>query len=139
MGGRGTFAAGKSVSYTYGIDTEFSPDGKFYGVKVLKGIEGSGKHGLPESSHSSMAYLKMNPDRTFNMMRIYDNEHNLRLEIAYHSEQSIAKGKSKVLHYHVYGKEFSKNEKSSFSRTTKVLHKNSKIYKRYEKFFKGVK
>ena len=66
MGGRGTFAAGKSVSYTYGIDTEFSPDGKFYGVKVLK-------------------------------------------------------GKSKVLHYHVYGKEFSKNEKSSFSRTTKVL------------------
>lgn len=41
---------------------EFSPDGKFYGVKVLKGIEGSGKHGLPESSHSSMAYLKMNPE-----------------------------------------------------------------------------
>lgn len=139
MGGRGTFAAGKSVSYTYEIDTDFFSDGKLYGVKILKGIEGSGKHGLPESSHSSMAYLKMNPDGTFNMMRIYDTAHNLRLEIAYHSEQSLAKGKPKVLHYHVYGKEFSQNAKSSFGRITKVLHKNSKIYKKYKKFFKGVK
>lgn len=139
MGGRGTFAAGKSVAYTYEVDTGFSPDGKLYGVKVLKGIKGSGKHGLPESSHSSIAYLKMNSDGTFNMLRIYDNEHHLRLEIAYHPEQSIAKGKPKVLHYHIYGREFSKNEKSTFKRTTKELHKNSRIYKQYKKFFKGVK
>ena len=72
------------------------------------------------------------------MIRIYDKGHNLRLEIAYHSEQSIAKGKSKILHYHVYGKEFSQKAKTSFSRTTKVLHKNSKIYKQYKHFFKGV-
>ncbi len=138
MGGRGTFAAGNSVAYSYEVDTAFSEDGKFHGVKVLKGMKDSGKHGLPESSHSSKAYLKMNPDGTFNMMRIYDNNHNLRLEIAYHSEQSIAKGKSKVLHYHIYGKEFSQKAKSPFDRTTKVLHKNSKIYKQYQKFFKGV-
>lgn len=55
-----------------------------------------------------------------------------------YSEQSIAKGKSKVLHYHIYGKEFSQNAKTSFGRTTKVLHKNSKIYKQYKHFFKGV-
>lgn len=138
MGGRGTFAVGNAVTYTYKIDTNFSTDGKFHGVKVLKGIEGSGKHGLPESSHSSIAYLKMNPDGTFNMMRIYDKQHNLRLEIAYHSEQSIAKGKSKVLHYHIYGKDFSQKGKSPFDRTTNVLHKNSRIYKQYQKFFKGV-
>ncbi len=138
MGGRGTFAAGNAVAYTYEVDTSFSADGKFHGVKVLKGMAGSGKHGLPESSHSSAAYLKMNPDGTFNMMRIYDKGHNLRFEIAYHSEQSIAKGKSKVLHYHIYGKEFSQNAKTSFGRTTKVLHKNSKIYKQYKHFFKGV-
>lgn len=138
MGGRGTFAAGNPVAYTYEVDRGFSPDGKLYGVKVLKGMDGSGKHGLPESSHSSIAYLKMNPDGTFNTMRIYDNNHNLRVEIAYHSEQSIAKGKSKVLHYHVYGKVFSQNANSPFERTTKVLHKNSRIYKQYKKFFKGV-
>ena len=138
MGGRGTFAAGNTVAYTYEVDTGFSSDGKFHGVKVLKGMAGSGKHGLPESSHSSVTYLKMKSDGTFNMMRIADNGHNLRLEIAYHSEQSIAKGKSKALHYHIYGKEFSQKVKTSFGRTTKVLHKNSKIYKRYKHFFKGV-
>lgn len=138
MGGRGTFAAGNSVAYTYEVDRDFSPDGKIYGVKVLKGMNGSGKHGLPESAHSSSAYLKMNQDGTFNMMRIYDHNHNLRLEIAYHSEQSLAKGKPKILHYHVYDEEFSRNAKSTFGRTTRVLHKNSKIYKQYKKFFKGV-
>lgn len=138
MGGRGSFAAGRNVAYTYEVDRNFSPDGKFYGIKVLKGMEGTGKHGLPESSHSSTAYLKMNPDGSFNMMRIFDEKHNLRLEIAYHSEQSIAKGKSKVLHYHVYGVEFSQNSKGSFTRTTEILHKNSKLYKQYKRFFKGV-
>lgn len=138
LGGRGTFAAGISVAYTYEVDTNFSPDGKLYGVKVLKGIEGTGKHGLPESAHSSVAYLKMNPDGTFNTMRVYDREHNLRLEIAYHSEQSIAKGKEKVLHYHIYEKGFSQNKNGSFSRTTSVLHKNSRLYRKYEKFFRGV-
>ena len=54
------------------------------------------------------------------------------------NQQSIAKGKPKVLHYHVYGEEFSQKAKSPFERTTKVLHKNSKIYKQYKKFFKGV-
>lgn len=130
MGGRGTFAVGNTVPYRY------KTIGTMEGVKVLQGI--SGKHGLPESSHSSVAYLKLNPDGTFNMIRIYDRSHNLRLEIAYHSEQSIAKGKPKVLHYHVYGKEFSQKTKSPFERTTKVLHKNSKIYKHYKKYFKGV-
>lgn len=120
MGGRGTFAVGNNVPYSY------ETVGTIDGVKVLQGT--SGKHGLPESSHSSIAYLKLNPDGTFNMMRIYDQRHNLRLKIAYHSEQSIAKGKPKVLHYHVYGEEFSQKAKSPFERTTKVLHKNSKIY-----------
>ena len=107
MGGRGTFAAGNPVPYVYETDTSFFAGGKFNGVKVLKGVEGSGKHGLPESSHSSFAYLKMNQDGTFNTMRIYDKDHNLRIEIAYHREPKVGKGLDKVLHYHVYGKEFS--------------------------------
>ena len=137
MGGRGTFAAGNPVAYEYQVDTSYV-DGKFEGVKVLKGVQGSGKHQLPESSHSSMAYLKMNPDGTFNMMRIYDKKHILRLEIAYHPEPKLAKGKGSVLHYHVYSPEFSLTKKEDFTRTTKLMRKNSRLNNKYKKYFKGV-
>ncbi len=141
MGGRGTFAAGNPVPYTYEVDTDFSPNGKFNGIKVLKGIEGSGKHGLPESSHSSMAYLKMNKDGTFNMMRIYDEKHNLRIEIAYHNENQLGKGK--ILHYHVYDSRFSStNDKDGFKkyRSSAIkIHRNTSMYKNLKKFLKGVK
>lgn len=136
MGGRGTFAAGNPVPYLYEVDKSFSIDGKFHGVKVIKGIEGSGKHGLPESSHSSSSYLKMNPDGSFNMMRIYDSSHNLRIEIAYHNEPNLGKGK--VLHYHVYSIDFSQTSKGKFTRSTGLLHKNSSLFKKYKKYFKGV-
>ncbi len=139
MGVRGTFAAGNPVPYVYEVDTSFFEGGKFHGVKVLKGIEGSGKHGLPESSHSSFAYLKMNSDGSFREMRIYDKDHNLRIEIAYHYEPTLDKSKEKILHYHLYGKEFSQTKDPNFRRSTDILHKNSRLYKRYKKFFKGVK
>ncbi len=77
MGGRGTFAAGNNVAYTYEVDTTFSADGKINGVKILKGVDGSGKHGLPEEAHSSNAYIKLKPDGTFHEMRIYDEDHYL--------------------------------------------------------------
>ena len=54
MGGRGTFAAGNSVPYSY------KTVGFIEGVKVLERI--NGKHALPESSHSSDAYIKLKPD-----------------------------------------------------------------------------
>ena len=63
MGGRGTFAAGNAVAYSY------QTIGTIYGVKVLDGI--NGKHGLPESAHSSDAYIKLNHDGTFSEMRFY--------------------------------------------------------------------
>lgn len=56
MGGRGTYAIGNNVKYQYEtVD-------KIDGIKVLKGKEGSGKHGLPEESHSSEAYISRNPN-----------------------------------------------------------------------------
>ena len=125
------------MPYTYEVNTNFSADGKYKGIKVLRGIDGTGKHGLPESSHSSTAYLKMNPDGTFNMMRIYDKNHNLRLEIAYHVEDQLGAGK--ILHYHTYGTSFSQNVKGTPDRTSGVvLHKNSRIFKKYRKYFKGI-
>ena len=75
MGGRGTFAAGNSVAYTY------KTVGYVEGVKVLQGL--NGKHSLPEEAHSSSAYIKLKPDGTFHEMRIYDKDHYLIKEIAY--------------------------------------------------------
>lgn len=63
MSGRGTFTIGNNVDYTYEtID-------KIEGVKVLSGK--NGKHGLPEESHSSTAYIKIKP-RDFDSYRASD-------------------------------------------------------------------
>lgn len=69
MGGRGTFAAGNPVDYTY------KTVGYIEDVKVLEGI--NGKHSLPDEAHSSGAYIKLKPDGTFHEMRFYDKDHYL--------------------------------------------------------------
>ena len=132
MGGRGTFASGKSVEYSYNtID-------KIEGVKVLEGIKGSGKHGLPESSHSSDAYIKLNKDGSFREIRFYDKSHVLYLEIAYHPEQKLTGNKTEnVLHYHTYDNRFSVNKNGPFARSeARLLTKE--MMTEYKKFFKGV-
>ncbi len=139
MGGRGTYAAGKQVDFVYETDMHYSfaPDGKLYDVKIIKGKDGTGKHGLPESSHLSVAYLKLNPDGTFHEMRIYDKNHCLRMEIAYHNEPRLGKGK--ILHYHMYDERFSKNSTGEFSRSRAVrITKSMSLYKEYKKYFRGV-
>ena len=83
MGGRGTYAKGNTTEQTYKVV------GYIEDVKVLEGI---GKnHSLPVESHSSWAYIKLRPDGTFHEMRIYDDEHYLVKEIAYHPEQKLNK------------------------------------------------
>lgn len=94
MGGRGTFAAGRSVPY------EYRTVGTVGGIKVLEGV--GGKHGLPEEAHSSNAYIQLNGDGTVRTIRFYDSRHRLRYEIAFHREQSIDPSNKPVLHYHVY-------------------------------------
>lgn len=125
MSGRGTFAIGNNVDYTYEtID-------KIEGVKVLSGK--NGKHGLPEESHSSTAYIKLKPDGTFHEMRIYDENHYLIKEIAYHPEPAINSGdrKHNILHVHDY------LEKDNFKiRPAHLITKEE--YEKYKKFFKGV-
>lgn len=93
MGGRGTFASGNNVAYTY------ETVGRIESVKVLQGL--GGKHSLPEEAHSSEAYIKLKPDGTFHEMRIYDKDHYLVKEIAYHPEPNIDKSGKPVLHINV--------------------------------------
>lgn len=131
MGGRGTFAAGNIVPYLYRtVDI-------IEGVKVLQGIDG--KHGLPESSHSSNAYIKLNPDGTFREMRLYGEDHVLYMEIAYHPEVSLTGNRhTPVLHYHMYDGRFSKNKAGAFTRTA-AMKLTKEMIATYKKYFKGVK
>ncbi len=124
MGGRGTYAAGNFVAYTY------ETVGYIEGVKVLRGL--NGKHGLPEEAHSSTAYIKLKPDGTFHEMRIYDSDHYLVKEIAYHPEPKLNNGKKEnVLHVHDYQRDNFKDRSPRFLTQEEM--------KSYKKFFKGVK
>lgn len=122
MGGRGTFAIGNIVSYVY------ETVGYVEGVKVLAGL--NGKHGLPEEAHSSHAYIKLKKDGTFHEMRVYDKDHYLRFEIAYHPEPAIDKSRKPVLHYHVYDRSFHRSSAMKMSKSMK---------KHFKKYLKGVK
>ena len=56
MGGRGAYTQGKANGYTYEtIDT-------YEGVKILRGMPGTGLHDLPEEAHSSNAYISLHPN-----------------------------------------------------------------------------
>ncbi len=122
MGGRGSFASGNNVAYTYQTSS-FIED-----VKVLTGL--NGKHGLPEEAHSSSAYIKLKPDGTFHEMRLYDNDHYLTLEIAYHREPNISKTGKPVLHYHTYDRNFNRSH---------AIKMPKAMRKHFTKYLKGVK
>lgn len=130
MGGRGTFASGNNVAYNYEMV------GKIEGVKVLEGIKGSGKHGLPESAHSSAAYIKLD-NGVFREMRFYDSDKCLYLEIAYHAEKSITGTQEPILHYHTYDKLFSLSKTGNGGRS-KAKPLTLDMIEKYKKYFKGV-
>ena len=121
MGGRGTFASGIIVPYTY------ETIGFIEGVKVLSGL--NGKHGLPEEAHSSNAYIRLKPDGSFHEMRFYDKDHYLTLEIAYHPEPNIKKDRSPVLHYHIYDRDFTRS---------RAIKMPKAMRKHFKKYLKGI-
>ena len=124
MGGRGTFAAGNPVDYTY------ETVGFIEDVKILQGI--NGKHSLPEEAHSSEAYIKLKPDGTFHEMRIYDKDHYLVKEIAYHPEPKLNGGNKSenVLHIHEYKRDNFKDRPPRLMTVEEI--------KKYKKHLKGV-
>lgn len=122
MGGRGTFAFGKNVQYVY------TTTGKIEGIKILSGL--NGRHGLPEEAHASSAYIKLKPDGTFHEMRFYDKDHFLRYEIAYHPEPNLDPSKKPILHYHVYGRDFSSR--------SEALPMSKAMIRHFKKYLKGV-
>ena len=117
MGGRGTFAFGNMVAYSY------QTTGTISGVKVLSGL--NGKHGLPEEAHSSYAYIKLKPDGTFHEMRIYDKDHFLKFELAYHPEPNLDPSRKPILHYHEYTRNF---RRTDAKKATKAMKRHFRKY-----------
>lgn len=125
MGGRGTFASGNNVAYSY------ETVGTIDGVKILQKIDKKASGGLPEEAHSSSAYIMLNKDGDFRMYREYDDNHYLRFEIAYHPEKNIDSSRKPVLHVHEY-------KPDNFSdRSARPLTKQE--YEKYKKFFRGLR
>ena len=123
MGGRGTYAAGNNVPYTYETVC------KIEGVKVLQGL--NGKHDLPVEAHSSEAYIQLYPDGNFKMLRFFDKEHYLTFEVGYHPETELDKSRKPILHVHEYP------EHDNFKkRTTRLM--TEKEYDALKKYFGGV-
>ncbi len=121
MGGRGTYASGINVAYTYQTIC------KIAGVKVLIGL--NGKHSLPEESHSSSAYIKLDRFGNFYELRLYDKDHYLYFELAYHPERKIDPSGKPVLHYHTYDRQFNRSEAIKASKPMK---------KHFRKYLKGL-
>ena len=123
MGGRGSFAKGNNVKLEYETYNHIE------GVSVIRGK--NGKHSLPEESHNSNAYIKLEKDGTFKEMRIYDKDHYLIKEIAYHKEKSLTgNNNEKVLHIHEYKRDNFKDRKPR-KLTKEEINK-------YKKYFIGV-
>lgn len=124
MGGGGTFANGNPVPYSY------ETVGKIEGVKVLIGKQGTGLHDLPAEAHSSNMYIKLHKDGTLCMLRIYDDNHYLSAEIAYHPEPKLTGNGDPVLHIHYYDKNFNRTRANYLDRDT---------FNRYKKYLVGRK
>mgnify|MGYP006886762281 CR=1 FL=1 len=124
MGGRGTYAIGNNVKYQYKTVE------KIEGVKVLQRVNESASGGLPEEAHSSKAYILLNKNGVFKMYREYDENHYLRLEIAYHPEKSVDPSRKPVLHVHEY-------RPDNFS-DRKPRQLTTSEFEKYKKYFRGV-
>jgi len=102
MGGRGTYASGKNVPFTY------ETVGTIEGVKVLRGL--GSNHDLPEEAHSSNTYIRVGKNGEFNMLREYDSDHYLTTEVAYHKKRKLDNSGKPVLHIHFYDRNFNRSD-----------------------------
>ena len=126
MGGRGTYAAGKNVAYTY------ETVGKIDGVKVLQPKDPKSSFKLPEEAHSSSSYIVLDKTGVFRQYREYNEQHLPVFEIGYHFEKGLSKHGEAVFHYHGYSSPGVDNR-------GKAQPITPEIYEKYKKYFKGVK
>lgn len=129
MGGRGTYAVGNNVEYT------FEKVGDIDGIKILKPIDKTKSLKLPEESHTAgNSYVLLDKNGIFHQFRKYDENHRVILEIGYHQEASLGKGK--ILHVHVHSIPGVEGHNSA---KKYIIGPGDQYYEKYKKLFKGVK
>lgn len=128
MGGRGTFAAGKQVSYNY------ETVGEIDGVKVIRPIDRTRSLKLPEESHSSVGYVLYDRNGVFHQYREYNANHEVVLEIGYHREKSLGQGN--VLHVHIHRIPGVEHHGAAVKYK---IEPGEPVYEKYKKLFKGVR
>jgi len=126
MGGRGTFASGINVAYTY------ETIGKINGIKILAPIDKEKSGSLPEEAHSSRAYIQLDKNGIFRRMRFYNENHLPFLELDYHNEKGLSKNGESVLHIHGYLKPGIENRLPARKATLAEIEQ-------YLQYLKGVK
>lgn len=120
MGGRGTYAAGKIVAYTYETINYIE------GVKVLQGL--NGRHNLPEESHSSNAYILTDDKGNFIRYREFNEDHTTKFDIDFHPEKKISGNYNPIFHIHEY-------KNGIRSKLGRMLTESE--YEKYRKYFRG--
>ena len=118
MGGRGTYASGNNVPFTY------RTTGKISGIKVVAKIDTSKSGDLPLESHTSDAYISLYPDGTFHQCRFYNKDHTANYDIDYHWKNINGK-REMVYHIHVWKK--GEREKIGRVLTAAEIKKYNKI------------
>lgn len=126
MGGRGTFASGKNVTYKY--ETVDIIDG----VKVLAPIDKGSSFSMPAEAHSSKAYILLDKKNgVFRQYREYDENHRITKEIGYHFENGLSENGKNVFHIHDFSKPGIDNrQKGRLMTPSEISH--------YRKYFKNV-
>lgn len=125
MGGRGTYASGNNVPYTYKtVD-------KIEGVKVLQPIKEGQSFSMPAEAHSSSNYIVLDKEGVFRQYMEYNENHLPIFEIGYHFEKGISKAGEPVFHIHEYSAPGIENRRRGRTMTAGEL-------KKFKKYFKGV-
>ena len=125
MGGRGTYAIGNNVEYTY------KTVGEIDGVKVLQPVNAKRSFKLPEESHSSSCYVLLDKAGVFHQYTEYNENHLPVFEIGYHFEKGMSKQGEHVFHIHEYPIPGIENRQPARNIT-------SQEYEKYKRFFRGV-
>ena len=118
MGGRGTYAVGNNVPFTY------ETVGVIDDVKILEKNNKNESKNLPEESHSSKAYILLDDEGVFKKYREYDDKHKLKFEIEYGIHNGV-----RSLHFHRY----KNGERQPMEEIPTFLKK------KYIKYFRGLK
>ena len=126
MGGRGTFASGNNVAYTY------KTVGKIEGVKVLQPIDSKKSYSMPPEAHSSNRYIVLGKNGVFRQYVEYDKNHLPVFEIGYHFERGISTHGEPAFHVHEYS-----SPGIDFRLPARAI--TASEYGKYKKYFKGVK